>query len=118
MTPSPHLGIKTDFPRWIAWSVVGAMVLITLTAFPRHVPIPLVAVLLVLSCPLSIYLPAAVAAYWIAIGFAYYLILSAILLLLLLFREKRWKIAAGGFSLVFLIAAIAVGLLILARWAG
>ncbi|MCX6349443.1 MAG: hypothetical protein NTV79_08090 [Candidatus Aureabacteria bacterium] len=108
--------MKTDFPRWIAWSVVGAMVLITLTAFPRHVPTLLVAVLLVLSCPLSIYMPAACAAYWIAIGFAYYLILSAILLLPLLFREKRWKIIAGGVSLVFLIAALMVNLLILARW--
>ena len=108
--------MKTDFPRWMAWSVVGAMVFITLTAFPRHVPTPLVAVLLVLSCPLSIYMPAAGAAYWIAIGFAYYLILSAIILLPLLFREKRWKIAAGGVSLVFLIVAVAVGLLILSRW--
>jgi glucan phosphoethanolaminetransferase (alkaline phosphatase superfamily) len=54
----------------------------------------------------------------LAIGFAYFLVISAIVLLPLLFREKRWKLIAGGVALVLLISALAINLLLLARWAG
>jgi hypothetical protein len=110
--------MKTDFPRWIAWSVVGAVFFMALTAFPRHLPQFLVAAIVVLICPLSLYVRSAGAAGWIAAGFGYFLVISAILLLPLLFREKRWKLIGGGVALVLLISALAINLLLLARWAG
>lgn len=106
--------MKTDFPRWIAWSAAGAMAGMALMVFPGHLPTLLVAVVVVLSHPL--YLLSATASLWIVFVFAYCLILSAILLLPLLFREKRWKVAAGLASFILLAAVIIWAIYDIGRW--
>ncbi len=111
---------KTDFPRWIAWSSVGAMALTSLMLVFSDLP-PIIgnslfafsAFLLLLWIDSSL---SEFASLLIAAGC--YLLFCAGILLPLLFRPIKWKIAAAAISMAWAGMVLVLSLWLWAFWGG